>query len=889
MLKKYFLSLIILCCLWWFIPGCTTKKNTTITRSYHNLTSFYNVYYNARESFNQGIKKLDQNYQENYAVLLPIYKSSDDNLAKSIAPQMNKTIEKCAKTIRKHSITVKPKAKEGRLSPKEKEFYERPDYCNQIDDAYLLMGKANYYKHDYFAALETFNYVVRQFAKQPVKYEALYWIARTYNEMKKYNDTRIFLDMLNGDKLTPANLKPQLALLTADYNLKQGEYEKAAGLIEKYLKFKPVPPKKERIRLLYILGQVYEKLNQNQKALEYYSEVLTLNPPYEMTFNAQVNVARMYSAQSGDSREIKKRLNKMLKDDKNIDYLDQIYYALANISYNENDEENAVQYYLTSAAKSTKNNTQKGLSFLALADIYFVKPDYIKAQMYYDSTITFLSKDFPDFENIYVKTQTLTELVSGIKTIEKEDSLQRIAKMTDSERNKIIDEIIRKIKEEEERKKDEMNQNRFDAMVAQQTTSNLAQQGGGKWYFYNPSTLSTGKAGFLKKWGNRKLEDHWRRKNKEIVADMAVSGTNASDTAKNVLSNTSREYYLRDLPLNDSLMALSNTRIQDAYFKTALVYKEKLNNYIESVRYLETLNSRFPKGILELPAYYNLFKIKSLQKDETGSNLYKSKIISEYPESNYARMLLNPEYFKELAEQQERVKKYYNEVYNLYIGKQYKEAAAGISKSDDLFPENPIRPKFMLLDAFITGRLTADTLAFTTALGKIVKAFPKSDEAVMATEIIKTLIKPKEVKPDIFAGQPTDTTSLLPKVDYQVKDESTHYFIIALNSKKSLSNEVKFRLSNFNLDFFSLLSFNIQTSPLDATFDLVVVKSFKNKNQGMNYFESVVSEEGVILQDIVPDDFRYFIITTENYGKLLKDKRLADYLDFFRKNYLPGK
>lgn len=869
--------------------ACTTKKNTLITRSYHNVTSYYNVYYNARESFNQGMLKLDQSLENNYSTILPIYTSGDDNLAKTIAPQMNKTIEKCSKAIRKHSITVKPKMGDDRMSPKERAYYEKTEYCKWIDDSYLLMGKANFYKHDYFAALETFNFIVRQYNNEPVKYEGIYWIARIYNEMKKYNETRQFLDQLKGDKHTPKKLDPEIELLVADYNFKQNDLEKTTQALEKYLSYKP--NKKSRIRINFILAQIHQQQGKNEKATQYFDAVLKLNPPYEMAFNAQINKARLYSAGMADSRPIRKQLAKMLKDDKNIDFQDQIYYALANIEKTEGNDEKAVEYYLLSAQKSTRNNNQKAISFLALAEIYFAEPDYMKAQMFYDSTITFISKDYPQYNAISVKAATLNELVENMNTITREDSLQRVAKMDESQRNALIESIISKIKEEEERKKAEAEQNRFDAMTMQQNVSQINQQQSGKWYFYNPSALGMGRSGFLKKWGNRKLEDNWRRKNKEVVADMDGSESNSSDSAGNSrLSNTSREYYLQGLPVNDSLIGVSNKKIEEAHFNVATIYNEQLAEPAEAIKYYELMNSRFPRGIFELASYYHLYKTFQGMNNEPKAQYYKELIFSAYPQSNYARVLQNPEYFKELEKQENLVNILYAETYQLYLKNEMALVIKKCVSADSAYYGSKTQAKFALLKAMAVGHLSKDTLSFVNELKTVYKLYPKTDEGEFANEILASFQKKKEPeKPDLFAtgSQPVegDSASLKPKIAYKFNPDEQHLYVVIINSMSSNTNELKFRLSNFNLDNFSAVALKIEVINLEATLQMVVVKTIKNKNQAMNYFESVEVSESEIFENMSSTDYRHFVIGVSNFSLFLADKRANDYVEFFKQNY----
>jgi len=146
----------------------------------------------------------------------------------------------------------------------------------------------------------------------------------------------------------------------------------------------------------------------------------------------------------------------------------------------------------------------------------------------------------------------LSDLVTHINTIEHQDSLQRVAKLPKSEQNILISKIIRTKIDEERREQEEnslkqqmMYQNRMNGGRGEQFGNKTS---GGKWYFYNPATLSFGISEFRKKWGNRKLEDDWRRKNKKSLAggELVVQ---TKDTSLAATQNTKKpDYYLNNLP-----------------------------------------------------------------------------------------------------------------------------------------------------------------------------------------------------------------------------------------------------------------------------------------------------------------------------------------------------
>ncbi|MFW6224697.1 MAG: hypothetical protein ACOC4B_00345, partial [Bacteroidota bacterium] len=145
-----------------FVLACSTEKNTFVTRTYHNITAKYNAYFNGKESFKAGLQKVDDSFEDDYTHILPIFKYGDENIAQSVAPEMERAIDKATKVIEKHSITAKPKnlkkkkSERKKLTDKEKEYYSKTEYNKWVDDSYLMMGKAYFYEHEFMMAIKTF-------------------------------------------------------------------------------------------------------------------------------------------------------------------------------------------------------------------------------------------------------------------------------------------------------------------------------------------------------------------------------------------------------------------------------------------------------------------------------------------------------------------------------------------------------------------------------------------------------------------------------------------------------------------------------------------------------------------------------------------------------------
>ncbi|MFC2086170.1 tetratricopeptide repeat protein [Bacteroidota bacterium] len=857
-----------------------------MTRTFHNVTSKYNVFFNANLSYENGLMKVERSFRDDYTKILPVFIYSDSKISKSVAPEMNRTIEKTSKLISRHSITVKPeKNKKKKLSDKEKEFLDKKEYTKWVDDAYLLLGKAHFHKHDFYPAIETFSYVVKEYSKNRIKFEALIWLSRTYIELKNYGEAIKILDQLDGDKNFPKDYRHDYLLTKVHYFVKQNKFEDAIPLLRSTVQNETVKSKKARY--YYILAQINELKNNIEAASYNYGEVVKLNPEYEMLFNARINRARLYDISLSGSKEIKKELEKMLKDDKNIEYQDQVYYALANIYQKEENIDLAIENYKLSVKVSVSNDNQKAISFLAIANHYFSVPEYKEAQAYYDSAVSFLDDEFLNYDVIFNKSRSLNELVDNLNIVEREDSLQRIAQMDEATRSQFILALIEEVKEEEQRLIEEQTQN---ALLMQQglPAQSASAGGSGKWYFYNPVTLGLGQSEFTKLWGRRKMEDNWRRKNKAISA-FGEGGDLASveNADTNEYNNKQPEYYLQDLPLTDSLMKISDENIALALFNMAKVYKEKLKDYEQSIKIFKDLNERFPENQNALSAYYYIYLLNKEIKNEAAAEYYKRLIATNYPESQYASILTNPNYFKEMEEKENEIIKFYNETYNFYQQNNFDKVIANYNYADTAYPENDLMPKFDYLRTLVTGR-TSDIEVFEKELELIVEKYPYSEIRPEAENIIAYINRDEEetVKEKSLFDEETDEEIEESEEEiYEFDKRSTHFYMIVVENIKTDVNQIKFGIANFNIDYFSTLEFNISSALLNDEFQFVTVKSFKNRNQAMNYYESI-TEFGEFFGPLDPKSYRQFVISSENYVKFYKDKNINKYYRFFKSNYL---
>ena len=799
---------------------------------------------------------MEGSHEDDYSEILPLFIYGDEESATTIYPDMDKVIEKCSKVIERHSIYIKGK-----------------EHNRWIDDSYMLIGKARFYKREYFGALEIFEYVDRAFREEPVRAEALTWIARTHMEID--NEVKALLTLEKIDKLRNMDLKysADFHAVYADYFIREEKYEKAIPKLERAIVL--TKRKKDRRRMVYVLAQLYHKLGDYSNASRYYTEVIRLKPNYIMDFNARISRAKAYDVTSNTSEKIKKELNKMLRDGKYEEFYDQVYFALAELAFRESEDSLGISYLKKSASSSVNNTKQKSLAYLKLGHIYFDRTNYITAQAYYDSTSTILEEGHEDYDLVMERLGGLTKLVENINIVENEDSLQRMANMGEKEREKIIYRIIRKIEEEEERKRQEL-ENSFALNYNTGNERNVGGASAGKWYFYNQTTKSLGVTEFYSVWGNRPLEDNWRRLNKKSKQAPGEEDPSATkDTTEGGgLTNKDLEFYLQKLPLTDSSMKVSHNKIIDALFAIGIIYKEDFTDLKKSNTYFERLINDYDTCRHALPTYYHLYRNYTNLNDGQKAAYYKNIILDEYPYTEYARLIKNPSYAKQRRDLSEKIEAFYTATYQLYDYRQYKDVIESCLSAEELFGDNPMKPKFDLLKALAYSKM-GNREKFVETLKKIVIDHPTHEVKDKAEEMLEILGNKEE----------STSSNTASEVKFEDKIEGKHTFVLMLPEGKVDANNIKIKLTDFNSSNFRERKLSVNSVLLDEEYQMVSVKEFDNKEEGLNYYDAFRLNKRE-LKGVNDKQYKSFIISAENLVILYKAKDINAYESFFEEKYL---
>ena len=562
------------------------------------------------------------------------------------------------------------------------------------------------------------------------------------------------------------NLDGNVELTDAENLLRQHNYRDAIAPLEKFLELSKkhqivydgsyggsynsilhIKKKTQRLRPLFILAQLYEIQGNNARAAEYYKEVLKHHPSYEMEFYAKIRRAGLGRKAGSQSDEIKKLLTQMSRDGKYRDFLDQIYYQLGQIVLAENNRADARKYFRKSIASSSSNLDQKAESYLAIGRMDFEEEYYVTAKYYYDSTMSTMAKTDTAYPGVESRDKTLDKLVTQIDIIYTQDSLQRIAGMSDADRRKFLRKLITAKEREEELKSSGgpsgSTATNTDFVKAAGSvpiptaTANAGDEQALAFYFYNTVARGAGYNEFVRKWGRRKLEENWRRKDKSaVISDNAAE----TDTSKGKASKDSvatgpvssdEEKLLAGLPMTPEKIDKSNEKLVEAYYALGTAYKDDLASYRKASNALEEMNKRFPKNKLQLESYYQLYLIAQRTKNTQKEAYYKDLILNGYPNSTIAKYIKDPEYLAGLKKKENALSYYYESAFNDYATGMYASAEKKISEVDLEFKENKMKAKFDLLNALVLSKENRLD-DYVLELNRIIKRYPKTPEGDQA-------------------------------------------------------------------------------------------------------------------------------------------------------------
>jgi tetratricopeptide (TPR) repeat protein len=747
------------------LVGCAKQNAPIVKQVYHDLTGHYNTYFNANETYHLAIKNIEQNRFEDYDTIIPLYAYGTLDDTKNSEADFKLVIEKSELVVQTHQEKDKSKNyKKGQDN----------SITNWADDAFLIMAKSYFMIGEYEKAESCLRYITANFpehvdarSKDKVKKdnrntkkkaktkseekelikkeskgidtrpskslfvhegansEALVWLAKTYTAQGKFSEAEAIFTHIQSDRKFLKNYDRDLELAKGYYYLQKGSIENAIPRLESSLNFKS--KKKESTRQKFVLAQLYEHQGNNTKAAQYYGESIKGNPNFDMVFYAKFNLVKMSRKGGFDKFEAEKLLSKLLKDNKNREFRDQMYYEKAMLALSENNRYDAKEMLKKSVESSISNNNQKAKSYVLLAELFYEEEDYVTAQGYYDSSLAFINTAHKDYDFIYNRSIILTDLVTYLNTIQTNDSILLLAALPQKEREDFLYKLAVDLVEKEDKESQQ-------SLAGISTPESSGKGSKSSWYFYNETTRSAGHKKFKQIWGDRELEDNWRRSDKR-------SGDVASDDdgpiSKDIFFARIDAKYaelLSNIPTSEEEKTLLKDQNIEAYFQAGLIYKNDLDNPLKSIQTFEELIKKYPLNVNELESYYNLYLLHE-GKVKAKADRYKALIIEKYPDSKFAQILRDPDYYAKQQNKDRAVTEFYEATFRMFTSEQYDAVIERVDLTYDIFSDNPLQAKFDLLKALaIGGKKEYDP--YVESLNYVIANHQNTEEQAKASELL---------------------------------------------------------------------------------------------------------------------------------------------------------
>ena len=894
-----------------FTISCSTQKAKWANIQYHNLTAHYNVWWNGNESLKEAVLALEKKVKDDYTAFLPVYVTGTKEDVLSVFPQLDRAIEKGVKGIKKHSILIKGE-----------------EHIEYVKRCYLLTAYATFYKQDYAATANTCRILTGQFTGTPFADEGEILMARCLTMEKQYAEAELALDLLvtalSKDSFSK-KLKPQLYMAMVECLVPQGKYKKAVDYIKEAVQ---VADNKEKARLYFLMAQIYQSLDKRATATKYYEKVLECTQDYVMEFNARINIASCANLEHSDISQLEKDLDKMLADKKNEEFRDQIYFAKGEMYMGVKQVDKACANFKKSVALSMANKSQRVRSSLRLAEIlYDIKEDYDQAQCYYDTAFLFIDKSHPQYDAVKERFELLTDLVSFTRVIERNDSLLSVADMSKEERLALINKKIEELKKQEQEARER-------ELIAQFMADSKAQGNTlrGDWYFYNENTVQRGKETFKQKYGMRVLEDYWFLEKKGLLAfgsivsadgeqfdDPSMAQDSTSIDSPNGEAATKDDpndphcvsYYLKSLPKTPEERDSLFDEIAIALINAGYIYNEGLHNSRRALDCYLRMANDFTDYDEVVHAFYQLFKIYDKQGNTPSANYYKDMVLMGFPDSDFANLLRDPEYYKQIVKRDQMAQQDYNEMYASFRRRRYTDVIDMAQSAASRYAGNSIVGKFRYWEGIAYLRLDNRQKA-EEVFKEIVSTFPASDSIVPLAEAQIAFIKrdtythtdsdgdeiideqttaaADQMKPNDNRSQSQTSghsDDILPPEAqmFRFREKQQHFVVIVVDDRKIRATDLQYKLADFNAQYFSNGGFKVNALMFTDSTQMLTIHRFVDAAEAMEYWKHLQRAESP-LSKYDKNDYYVYPFSTQNYNTFYKRKNIEAYKLFFDRYYM---
>lgn len=893
--------------------SCSPRKNTAATRRYQAFITRYNIYYNGDTHYKETLKNMETNYEDDYSQLLFMHPVEARSNPSAPQPQgdFTRSIEKGQKAIQLRSIRKRPAKKGGTLTAAQKAWYKRDEYNPFLHNAWLLMAKGQYFNGDFAGAASTFFYISRHFSWLPKTVtEALLWQARSYISMDWLFEAEVILNRIKPDELTDSSLKGLYNFVEADFHIKSNQLDQAVPYLKEAIRNASGA---QKTRLRFLLGQIYSRLGMKEDAYRAFADAgSSPSASYRTKFNARIKQSEVYTGE--DIRPEVNALRRMLRYDRNKDYQDQIYYAIGNLYLSRGDTAHAIENYVLAAEKSTRNGIDKAIDQITLGNLYFARREYQLAQPCYAEAVPLLPKDYPDYNLLKRRSDVLDELAVYAQNVTLQDSLLRLAAMTPEQRLEVVNKLIEELKRKEQEEAEAARREEYlanQAAQGQQTNQGNAAQApnsfvinaDNSWYFYNTATRNAGKTEFQRRWGARKLEDNWRRRNKSQFSfdDFNSDGSDDEESADNSAQETDTvppeqreaaerandphypEYYLAQIPETDEQKAVAHEIIQEGLYNMGIILKDKLEDYPAARAEFDRLLRDYPDNIYRLDTYYNLYLMYMREKRPTEAETYRQLILSDFPDSPIGQALRNPAYLDNLRNQDSDVARLYEQTYQDYLENRNDRVHAAYATMVEKYPMSKTMPKFMFLHAlaYVTENRPDD---FNAVLREMLERYPDTDITPIASAWLKGMAQGRELHAGAtnMRGMIWDmrlsndsTATADGAAQFTLKPDDRQLLVMTFATDEVSSNALLYEIARHNFKSFVVKDFDLEQLNF-GRLGMIVIRDFRNMDE-LNHYRSVMAASNEFK---LPRGVRPVVISDDNFKLMLSQGRSFD--EYFR-------
>lgn len=488
------------------IAGCGSLK-----QGWNNFTAYYNTFYYAKKFYNAGLEK-NRNQLPDINPNLPIRVHRMPTSAG--LEDFEKAIEKGSNILRKH------------------------DDSKYVIPALFIIGKSYYYRSEFFAALEKFQ-ELKTLASAENRQQAIVWLGLTYLALSNYNQGIEVLEYeLDGEMEWAPKWKAEAQIVLGELHTELEDWEAASDYLQNSLT--DIEKDQKRAKTHFLLGQVFERLGDLNRALFSYYQINDLKTDFDLEFNATRKQAEI-SRQIGNYDYAVSIYQKMRRDDNYLEYRSDLQYEIARTLQLKGDQTAAIENYnsvLTDRMQPASNLTI-AKTYYGLGEIYRDDlKDLGMTAAYFDSAASQRvdQSQFSEDFNAQELANSFGEYVSVKESIAAKDSLLNLAEMNPQELKEFLEEVKRQEMERLQEELERMQDQRDQMLIADQNQEPVQAASSTEYGFLNiesPTRLADASLQFQAIWGDRPLADNWRRRE-------AVSGSRF-DQIRDTLTESRRE------------------------------------------------------------------------------------------------------------------------------------------------------------------------------------------------------------------------------------------------------------------------------------------------------------------------------------------------------------